>query len=93
MTAGTATKALRRSVRCCTPLHVRGPFRNIDVSIDKGALLARAATAIGLAAVAPAAALVPLTSTGADSTPNRCEALARQPLQPVAKAKTPVRKR
>jgi uncharacterized protein involved in outer membrane biogenesis len=76
-----------------SPLHVRGPFRDIDVSIDKGALLARAATAIGLAAVAPAAALVPLTSTGANAAPNRCEALARQPLQPVAKAGSAVKKR
>ena len=59
-----------------SPLHVRGPFRNVDVSIDKGALLARAASAIGLAALAaPAAALVPLTSTSLGSAPNRCESL------------------
>jgi uncharacterized protein involved in outer membrane biogenesis len=69
-----------------SPLHVRGPFRNIDVSVDKGALIARAAAAIGLAAVAaPAAALVPLTSTHLDDTSgNRCEALLEQAATPAA---------
>jgi len=63
-----------------SPLHVRGPFANIDVSVDKGALLTRAATALGLAVVAaPAAALVPLTSTslGANKE-NRCNVLLAQ---------------
>jgi uncharacterized protein involved in outer membrane biogenesis len=61
-----------------SPLHVRGPFKNVDVSIDKGALLTRAASAIGLAALAaPAAALVPLTSTsmGNAKGADHCEPL------------------
>jgi len=59
-----------------SPLHVRGPFRTVDVSVDKGALLARAAGAIGLATLAaPAAALVPLTSTSIGGDGNRCERL------------------
>ena len=70
-----------------SPLHVRGPFKNIDVSIDKGALLARAAGAIGLAAVAaPAAALVPLTSANVGANDNRCVALLEQPLKSNGRA-------
>jgi uncharacterized protein involved in outer membrane biogenesis len=72
-----------------SPLHVRGPFANIDVSVDKGALLTRAATALGLAVVAaPAAALVPLTSTslGGDKE-NRCNQLLAQSAEPAAKGK------
>ncbi len=62
-----------------SPLHVQGPFKNIDVSIDKGTLIARAAGAIGLAAIAaPAAALVPLTSTNLGGSDSRCEALVKQ---------------
>jgi uncharacterized protein involved in outer membrane biogenesis len=62
-----------------SPLHVKGPFKNIDVSVDKGVLLARAAGAIGLAALAaPLAAMVPLTSTNVGSGENRCEALAKE---------------
>lgn len=60
-----------------SPLHVTGPFEKVDVSIDKPALIARAAAAIGLAAVAaPAAALVPLTSTHVGNNGARCLALA-----------------
>ena len=73
-----------------SPLYVRGPFKNPDVGVEKGALLARAAGAIGLAVVAaPAAALVPLTNLGKES--NRCEALLQQaqakkaPSRPAAK--------
>ncbi|HXR62848.1 MAG TPA: AsmA family protein [Rudaea sp.] len=73
-----------------SPLHVKGPFKNIDVSIDKGTLLARAAGAIGLAALAaPAAALLPLTSTNLGSSESRCEALVRQmPKIPAGATKT-----
>jgi hypothetical protein len=78
-----------------SPLHVKGPFKNIDVSIDKGTLLARAAGAIGLAAIAaPAAALLPLTSTHLGNGDNRCESLVGQmpkipaaATKPAAKAK------
>jgi len=73
-----------------SPLHVKGPFKGIDVSIDKGTLLARAAGAIGLAALAaPAAALLPLTSTNLGSSESRCEALVRQmPKIPAGATKT-----
>jgi uncharacterized protein involved in outer membrane biogenesis len=73
-----------------SPIHVQGPFKNIDASIDKGALLARAASAIGLAAfAAPAAAMVPLTSTNLGGAQNRCLALlgAPPPARPPAPAK------
>jgi len=61
-----------------SPLDVKGPFRNIDVSVEKGPLLARAAGAIGLAVVAaPAAALLPLTSTNLGAPDSRCEELLK----------------
>ena len=59
-----------------SPLHLRGPFANVDVSVDKGALLKRAAAALGLATLAaPAAALVPLTSANVGAGKNRCTPL------------------
>jgi uncharacterized protein involved in outer membrane biogenesis len=71
-----------------SPLHVEGPFSRIDVSVDKPALLVRAATAIGLGAIAGPAALVPLTATSLGTNGNRCAALAEQvPKGPPAKAK------
>jgi uncharacterized protein involved in outer membrane biogenesis len=61
-----------------SPIDVKGPFRNIDVGVEKGPLLARAAGAIGLAVVAaPAAALVPLTSTSLGAPDSRCEELLK----------------
>ncbi|SFB93213.1 hypothetical protein SAMN05216204_102327 [Massilia yuzhufengensis] len=57
------TKALRLfSLR--SPLYVRGPFSNPDVSVDKGVLAMKAGGAIALAAAAPLAALIPLINTG-----------------------------
>ncbi len=58
------TKAVRIfSLR--SPLYVRGPFSNPDVSIDKGVLAMKAGGAAVLAAVAaPVAALIPLINTG-----------------------------
>jgi uncharacterized protein involved in outer membrane biogenesis len=62
-----------------SPIDVKGPFRNVDVSVEKGPLLARAAGAIGLAVVAaPAAALLPLTSTNLGAPDSRCEELLAQ---------------
>jgi hypothetical protein len=72
-----------------SPLHVEGPFKDIDVSINKGVLLTRAAAAIGLAvAAAPAAALVPLTSTSLGSGENRCTAASAGMPKPSAHAAT-----
>jgi uncharacterized protein involved in outer membrane biogenesis len=62
-----------------SPIDVKGPFRSVDVSVEKGPLLARAAGAIGLAVVAaPAAALLPLTSTNLGAPDSRCEELLAQ---------------
>ncbi len=61
-----------------SPIDVKGPFRDIDVSVEKGALLARAAGAIGLAVVAaPAAALLPLTSANTGGPDDRCAELLK----------------
>jgi len=74
-----------------SPLHIKGPFRDVDVSIDKGMLLARAAGAIGLAAVAAPAALLPLTSTNIGNDASRCTALV-DAMPKHAPAKTAPRK-
>jgi hypothetical protein len=61
-----------------SPIDVKGPFQQIDVGVEKGPLLARAAGAIGLAVLAaPAAAMVPLTSTSMGAPDNRCEELLK----------------
>jgi uncharacterized protein involved in outer membrane biogenesis len=74
-----------------SPIDVKGPFRNIDVGVEKGALLARAAGAIGLAVVAaPAAALLPLTSTSFGTPDSRCEELLK--VAQKAQAGKPARK-
>jgi uncharacterized protein involved in outer membrane biogenesis len=86
LTVDTDAKGVRLlSLR--SPLHIKGPFRDVDVSIDKGMLLARAAGAIGLAAVAAPAALLPLTSTNLGNDGNRCTALvSNMPKRPPATA-------
>ncbi len=59
-----------------SPLYVQGTFRDPDVGVKKGPLLARGAGAILLAAfAAPAAALIPLISPSKRGDPNRCDAL------------------
>jgi uncharacterized protein involved in outer membrane biogenesis len=72
-----------------SPLHVRGPFKDIDVSVDKKTLLARAAGAIGLAAIAAPAALLPLTSTSAGDAGNRCAGLLEHKPDKAAADKAP----
>jgi len=71
------TKTLRvLSLR--TPIHITGPMRDPDVSIDKGVLLARGAGALGLAAIAAPLAAVPLTHTGVGHGDGACAALRNE---------------
>jgi uncharacterized protein involved in outer membrane biogenesis len=77
-----------------SPLHVKGPFKDVDVSIDKGVLFTRAAVAIGLAVVAaPAAAFVPLTTTSLGSGENRCTAASTEMAKPAAHESAPKAKK
>ncbi len=71
------TKGLRVfSLR--SPLHVEGSFQKLNVSVDKKALLARGATAVGLGLVAaPLAALLPLTAPNADAAKSCAPLIAR----------------
>ncbi len=64
-----------------SPIHVQGPFKQPDVSIDKGALILRGAGAVVLGVIAaPVAALLPLTSAniGGDDDDNRCTPVLAQ---------------
>ena len=74
-----------------TPIHVKGTFKEPDVGIDKGAMLARAAGATALALLAtPVAALLPLTATNMGDNKNACVPVLKQVQQapaPVAKKK------
>lgn len=60
-----------------SPLHVRGNFKQPDVAIDKGIIIARITGAAALAALAPIAALIPLVNAGTDQ-PSTCPQLLRQ---------------
>jgi len=73
-----STKSVRLlSLRA--PIHVTGPMREPDISIDKGVLLARGAGAIGLAVIAaPLAAAVPVTDTGFRRSDNACAPLLNE---------------
>lgn len=75
MTVRPQSKGLRvLSLR--SPLYVKGTFRDPDIGVKKGPLIARGAGAILLAAfAAPAAALIPLISPSKRGEPGRCEAL------------------
>lgn len=66
------------------PLYVRGTFKDPNVSIDKGVMAMRAGGAIALAALAPIAALVPLTGTGPRETSECAKLLADVEVKPVA---------
>jgi uncharacterized protein involved in outer membrane biogenesis len=63
LTLRPETKGLR-IISLRAPIYVRGPFKQPDVSIDKGVLALKAGSAVALAAVAPAAALLPLINAG-----------------------------
>ena len=61
-----------------SPLHVEGSFEHLDVSVDKKTLLARGGGAVGLALLAPVAALVPLTALGKDDETKSCAPLVAE---------------
>ena len=74
LTVRSNTKSLRLlSLR--SPIHIKGTIRNPDAGIDKGALFARGAGAIGLAIIAPPLAAVPLTNTGFGKDDSGCAPL------------------
>ena len=53
-----------RIISLRTPLYVKGTFKNPDVGLHKGALVAKAGGALALGAVAPLAAVIPLINPG-----------------------------
>ena len=63
-----------------TPLLVRGPFSNPDVSLEKGPLARRLGAAALLALIAPAAALLPLIDPGNPDAAQRALAQGCQSL-------------
>jgi AsmA protein len=60
-----------------TPLYVKGSFSHPSVGVNKGQLAARGAAALGLAALNPAAGLVPLIETGPGRDSNCGELVAQ----------------
>jgi uncharacterized protein involved in outer membrane biogenesis len=67
------------------PLHVRGPFSNPAVSVDKGVIALKAGGAAALAAVAaPVAALLPLINAGPGEDAGCGQLLAAAKVKPVA---------
>jgi AsmA family protein len=66
------------------PLYVRGSFKAPRVSVDKAVLAMRTGGAIALAAVAPAAALLPLINTGPRESSECARLLAAARVKPVA---------
>ena len=60
-----------------TPVQVYGSFKHADYKLEKGPLLARTASALALAAIAPLAALIPLIETGPGQSTD-CAALHRK---------------
>jgi uncharacterized protein involved in outer membrane biogenesis len=59
-----------------SPVRAYGTFKNPELAIEKGPLIARAGGAIAMAAIAPLAALLPLTETGPGTSTN-CGAVSR----------------
>jgi uncharacterized protein involved in outer membrane biogenesis len=66
------------------PLYLRGSFSKPDVSVDKGVLAMRAGGALALAALAPAAALLPLINAGPGENSECAKLLAEARVKPVA---------
>jgi len=75
------------------PLYVRGPFRNPDVSVDKGVLAMKAGGAIALGLAAPLAALIPLVNAGPGNNSQCATLLANAAVKPVAPPPGKTRKR
>ncbi|QYF93830.1 AsmA family protein [Massilia sp. PAMC28688] len=89
MTLRPRTKGLR-IVSLRAPLYVRGPFKQPDVSVDKGVLAMKAGGAIALGLAAPLAALLPLINAGPgkDSDCARLLAMASEKPQAPPPGKT-----
>jgi uncharacterized protein involved in outer membrane biogenesis len=83
----TSTKSVRL-LSLHAPIHLNGPMREPDISIDKGVVLARSAGAIGLAIIATPLAVVPLTNTGFGKGDNACAPIVNEIEQstPASKA-------
>jgi uncharacterized protein involved in outer membrane biogenesis len=73
-----------RLVSFTGPLYVTGTFADPKVKLDARVLTLKAAAAVALAAVAPIAALFPLTSLGNDADEHCRDLLAKANIKPVA---------
>jgi uncharacterized protein involved in outer membrane biogenesis len=68
-----------------SPLYAKGTFKNPDVGVQKGPLIARAGAAVALGVVAtPFAALLPLLNVGTDDSANCTSLLAKASEDPKA---------
>lgn len=78
-----ASKSLRL-ISFTGPLYVTGSFADPKVDVDRGVLALKAASAIALAVLVPAAALIPLTSLGSDPDDGCRKLLAAASIKPQA---------
>jgi AsmA family protein len=75
-----------------TPVRLHGSFRRPGYAFEKGPLLARAGSAVALAATAPLAGLLPLIETGPGKTTD-CAAVEQQVGSAVRQATAPAARR
>ncbi len=66
------------------PLYVKGSFKQPQINIDRGVLALKSGSAIALAALTPAAALLPLVNTGQEKSGECSKLLAVARTKPVA---------
>jgi len=78
-----ASKSLRL-LSFTGPLYVTGTFADPKVGVDRGMLALKAAAAVALAVLTPAAALIPLTSLGLEEDDDCRKLLAAANVKPVA---------
>jgi uncharacterized protein involved in outer membrane biogenesis len=73
-----------RIISLRSPLYVKGTFKNPDIGLYKGALIAKTGGAIALGAVAPLAAIVPLINPGRTDAVDCAKLLADYKQKPKA---------
>lgn len=83
LTINPKSKGLR-IISLRSPLYVTGPFKDPNISVDKGVLALKAGGAVLLGVVAPVAAILPLINLSGDQQTDCANLLNEVKKQPVA---------